>query len=215
MRPPTECRWSFPTHDQWDPNDDIVAIGADLEPDTLLYAYAHAMFPMFIDKKHTQLGWWSPPMRGIIPLSGFHTSRSTRKSARLFHCTVNEAFEEVMHACATEHNDGNWIDEHFMKAYTALHRMGHAHSVEVWDEDNALVGGVYGVRINNFFAGESMFHRVTDASKVALQFLVDLMNLDGMSLFDTQWLTDHLETLGAIEIPRDTYRELLAQAIAE
>ena len=154
-------------------------------------------------------------MRGIIPLDGFHTSRSTRKSARAFRCTVNEAFAEVMHACATEHTDGNWIDQHFMKAYTRLHEMGHAHSVEVWDHDNALVGGVYGVRINDFFAGESMFHRVTDASKVALQFLVDLMNLDGMSLFDTQWLTDHLETLGAIEIPRDTYRELLAEAIAE
>jgi leucyl/phenylalanyl-tRNA---protein transferase len=120
-----------------------------------------------------------------------------------------------MHACATEHTDGNWIDRHFMKAYTELHEMGHAHSVEVWNQNNELVGGVYGVRINNFFAGESMFHRATDASKVALKFLVDLMVLDGMKLFDTQWLTDHLETLGAIEIPRDTYRELLAEAIAE
>ena len=215
MRPPTECRWSFPTHDQWNPNDDIVALGADLEPDTLLYAYAHGMFPMFIDKKYKQLGWWSPPMRGIIPLEGFRYSRSTRKSARAFRCTVNTAFEQVMIACATEHTEGNWIDGHFMKAYTELHALGHAHSVEVWNHDGELVGGVYGVRINKFFAGESMFHRATDASKVALKFLVDLMVLEGMSLFDTQWLTEHLETLGAIEIPRDTYRELLAEAIAE
>lgn len=214
MQPPTECRWSFPSHEQWDHNDDIVAIGADLEPDTLLYAYAHAMFPMFIDKQHTQLGWWSPPMRGIIPLHNFHLSRSTRKSARSFLCTVNTAFEDVMLACANEHTDGNWIDSHFISAYNELHRLGHAHSVEVWDLNHRLVGGVYGVRINNFFAGESMFHRVTDASKVALGFLVDLMILDGMTLFDTQWLTDHLETLGAIEVPRDTYRELLAEAIA-
>jgi len=215
MRPPTECRWSFPTHDQWNPNNDIVAVGADLEPDTLLYAYAHAMFPMFIDKKHTQLGWWSPPMRGIFPLDGFHASRSVRKSARKFHCTMNTAFSEVMHACATEHADGNWIDQHFIEAYTELHALGHAHSVEVWNSNNELVGGVYGVRINNFFAGESMFHRETDASKVALTFLIDVMNLDGMKLFDTQWLTEHLETLGAIEIPRETYCELLAEAIAD
>ena len=154
-------------------------------------------------------------MRGIIPLEGFRCSRSTRKNARAFRCTVNTAFEQVMIACATEHTEGNWIDGHFMKAYTELHAMGHAHSVEVWNHNGELVGGVYGVRINKFFAGESMFHRATDASKVALKFLVDLMVLDGMSLFDTQWLTEHLETLGAIEIPRDTYRELLAEAIAE
>lgn len=214
MKPPTESRWSFPPSSQWDENDDIVAVGADLEPDTVLYAYAHGMFPMFIDKKHKQLGWWSPPMRGIIPLDGLTITRSMKKSARKFHCTVNTAFTEVMLGCATEHSDGNWIDEHFTRAYTDLHALGHAHSIEVWNEANELVGGVYGIRINNFFAGESMFHRQTDASKVALIFLVALLRLDGVTLFDTQWLTEHLETLGCIEIPRVTYLELLAEAIA-
>lgn len=215
MRPPTECRWSFPPPKQWNRKHDFIIRGADLEPDTLLYAYAHAMFPMFIAGPESDIGWWSPVMRGIIPLNGFHVSKSLRKSARRFRCSVNEAFTDVMIACAENHDGEKWIYPEFIRAYTELHAMGHAHSVEVWDENNELVGGVYGVRINNFFAGESMFHRSTDASKVALKFLVELMNLDGMKLFDTQWLTDHLETLGAIEIPRDTYRELLAEAVAE
>ena len=213
MKPPTECRWSFPQQNDWDPDDDVVAIGADLEPDTLLFAYSHAMFPMFLDRRHTQLGWWSPVMRGVIPLDGLRVSRSMRQSAKKFHCTIDTAFAEVMHACATTHQQGNWIDDKFIEAYTTLHTLGHAHSVEVWNDDNLLVGGLYGVRINGFFAGESMFHRATDASKVALMFLVDLMNLAGMELLDTQWQTEHLETLGCCAIPRATYCELLRHAV--
>jgi leucyl/phenylalanyl-tRNA---protein transferase len=182
-----------------------------MEPDTLLYAYAHGMFPM---KADGDLWWWSPCERGIIPLDGFHVSRSLRKSARRFTCTVNTSFLGVMRGCASSHDDGNWIDDDFLVSYAMLHAEGHAHSVEVWNASGELVGGVYGVRVNNFFAGESMFHTETDASKVALMHLVDLMRLEGMALLDTQWLTDHLRTLGGIAIPRSEYLRQLGSAVA-
>ena len=184
-----------------------------MAPDTLLYAYAHGMFPMYLDKKNRTLGWWSPVERGIIPLDAMRVTRSLEKSARKFRCTVDTAFEQVMRSCATSHDDGNWITDEFVDSYSALHAMGHAHSVEVWNADGDLVGGVYGVRINKFFAGESMFHRERDASKVALKHAVDLMRLDGMTLFDTQWNTDHLASLGCITISREEYLALLAGAI--
>lgn len=161
------------------------------------------------------LWWWSPVERGIIPLDNFHASRSLQKSARRFTCTINKDFVGVMQKCATTHTDGPWINDEFIDAYTTLHHLGHAHSVEVWNHRDELVGGVYGVRINNFFAGESMFHTQTDASKVALFHLVQLMRLDGMTLFDVQWLTDHLQSLGGIAIPRPDYLRLLAHAVAE
>lgn len=161
------------------------------------------------------LWWWSPVQRGIIPLDNFHASRSLRKSARQFTCTVNEDFVGVMTKCATTHTDGNWINDEFITAYTHLHHLGHAHSVEVWNNNHELVGGVYGVRINQFFAGESMFHTETDASKVALFHLVQLMTLDAMTLFDVQWLTDHLESLGGIAIPRSDYLHRLIDAVTE
>lgn len=183
-----------------------------MEPDTLLFAYAHGMFPM---KAEGDLWWWSPCERGIIPLDGFRVSRSLRKSARRFSCTVNRSFVDVMKGCATSHVDGNWIDDDFLGAYTRLHAEGHAHSVEVWNRSGELVGGVYGVRVNNFFAGESMFHSETDASKVALMHLVGLMRLDGMTLLDTQWLTDHLESLGGVAVPRAEYLRLLGSAVVD
>ena len=213
MQPPTECRWQFLPHSEWPPDEEVVAIGADLEPDTVLYAYAHGMFPMYVDKKSRMLGWWSPFERGVIPLDGFHISRSMRNSAQHFVCTINVAFVRVMQECATARTDGNWINQEFIDAYTVLHEMGHAHSVEVWNKKGELVGGLYGLRINGFFAGESMFHRETDASKVALMHLVDLMNLDGMQLLDTQWNTDLLASLGCTSVPRPDYLALLAKAI--
>jgi leucyl/phenylalanyl-tRNA--protein transferase len=212
MKPPTECRWEFPSPELWPDDDDIVAAGADLETDTLLYAYAHGMFPMFINKRN--LAWWSPVDRGVIPLDGLRITRSMRKSAQKFTCTINQAFTEVMTLCGSMRTDGNWITREFIDAYSDLHDEGHAHSVEVWNELGELVGGLYGVRINRFFAGESMFHIQTDASKVALMHLVELMSLDGMELLDTQWRTEHLETLGCIAIPREEYLQLLASAIA-
>jgi len=213
MQPPTECRWQFLPHSEWPADDEVVAIGADLEPDTILYAYAHGMFPMYVDKKSRMLGWWSPLERGVIPLDGFRTTRSLRTSAQQFVCTVNVAFVRVMHECATARTDGNWINQEFIDAYTTLHQLGNAHSVEVWNKKGELVGGLYGLRINGFFAGESMFHRETDASKVALMHLVDLMNLDGMHLLDTQWNTDHLTSLGCTSVARADYLALLATAI--
>ncbi|CAB4678776.1 unannotated protein [freshwater metagenome] len=211
MKPPTECRWTFPSPDLWPDDDDIVAAGADLETDTLLFAYAHGMFPMFVNKRN--LAWWSPVDRGVIPLNGLRVTRSMQQSAKKFTCTVNQAFTDVMTLCGSMRTDGNWINQHFIDAYTDLHKEGHAHSVEVWNEAGDLVGGLYGVRINKFFAGESMFHVETDASKVALMYLVQLMTLDGMELLDTQWRTDHLESLGCIAIPREKYLQLLASAI--
>ena len=207
---PTECRWSFPSPGLWPADDDVIAVGADLETDTLLYAYAHGMFPMFHKR---DLLWWSPVDRGVIPLNGVRITRSMRQSAKMFTCTVNTAFVDVMKKCATTHTDGNWIDKNFIDAYTELHQEGHAHSVEVWNSNGELVGGLYGVRINKFFAGESMFHTETDASKVALMHLVQLMTLDGMELLDTQWRTEHLETLGCIAVPREKYLQLLASAV--
>lgn len=212
MQPPTECRWSFPSPELWPDDDDIVAVGADLKTDTLLYAYAHGMFPMLLNKRN--LAWWSPVDRGVIPLDGLRITRSVRQSAKKFTCTVNTAFLDVMKLCATSHTDGNWINDDFIDAYTELHQEGHAHSVEVWNATGELVGGLYGVRINKFFAGESMFHTETDASKVALMHLVQLMTLDGMELLDTQWRTDHLESLGCIAIPREKYLQLLASAVS-
>jgi leucyl/phenylalanyl-tRNA--protein transferase len=212
MNPLEECRWTFPSPHDWD-EDDVVAMGADLAPDTLLYAYSHGMFPMYVDKRHRNLGWWSPMQRGVIPLDGLRISRSMRQSARRFSCTINSDFVAVMQRCADLRTDGNWIDDEFISAYTHLHTLGHAHSVEVRNARNELVGGLYGVRINGFFAGESMFHLEDDASKVALMHLVDLMNLDGMTLLDTQWCTDHLASLGCISVPRTQYLGLLRQAI--
>lgn len=153
--------------------------------------------------------------RGIIPFNNFHVSHSLRKSARRFTCTINKDFVGVMEKCATTHSEGNWINDEFIDAYTHLHQLGHAHSIEVWNDSNELVGGVYGIRINRFFAGESMFHTETDASKVALLHLVQLMILDDMALFDVQWLTDHLASLGAIAVPRAEYLARLADAVAE
>jgi leucyl/phenylalanyl-tRNA--protein transferase len=158
------------------------------------------------------LAWWSPDPRGILPLDGMHVSRSLRRAARRFAVTVNAAFEAVMRGCAAPDRPHGWIDESFIEAYTRLHEMGWAHSVEVWEGD-ALVGGLYGVRIDRLFAGESMFHRVTDASKVALKATVELLRMDGVELFDVQWTTSHLCSLGAVDISRDEYLRRLRSVV--
>ena len=207
------CAWGFPPPEAWPSDDDVVAVGADLAPDTLLYAYTHGMFPMHIDRKHETLGWFSPLRRGIIPLDGLRVTRSMKRSARNFNVTTDMAFTDVMRYCAMTRTDGNWIDDDFIDSYSMLHAMGHAGSVEVWNEDNQLVGGLYGVRIDGFFAGESMFHLETDASKIALMHLVDVLRAEGVALLDTQWCTDHLATLGCVEVPRHEYLALLDAAL--
>lgn len=206
--PPTP--WAFPPAASADEHG-IVGVGADLEPGTLLTAYREGLFPMRLGRRG-EVAWWSPDPRAVIPLDGLRTSRSLRRSMRRFAIRVDTAFEAVMRGCADPARDHGWIDESFVEAYTRLHELGWAHSVEAWDGDE-LVGGLYGVSIARFFAGESMFHRVTDASKVALVGLVAILRARGARLLDVQWATPHLESLGAVEIPRDEYLAALADAV--
>jgi leucyl/phenylalanyl-tRNA--protein transferase len=189
--------------------DEIVAVGGDLEPGTVLDAYRRGLFPMRVEGL---LAWWSPDPRGVIPLEGFHLSRSLRAATAHFEIRVDTEFEAVMRGCADPSRPQGWIDESFVVAYTRLHDLGWAHSVETW-RDGELVGGLYGLRIGGFFAGESMFHRVTDASKVACWATVELLRLDGARLFDVQWTTPHLRTLGAIDMTRAEYLERLARVL--
>ena len=164
------------------------------------------------------LGWWSPDPRGIVPLHGVRVSRSLRRSIGRFTLTVDTEFEMVMRACGDPSRPHGWIDESFIEAYVGLHERGHAHSVEVWttgaDGNRELAGGIYGVALGGLFAGESMFHRRTDASKVAFIGLVERLRSAGASLFDVQWCTPHLASLGAVEVSRNRYLELLADAVA-
>ena len=158
------------------------------------------------------LGWWSPDPRAVLPIEGLRVSRSLRKSVPRFDVRFDTSFEAVMRACADPTRPHSWIDDEFIAAYTRLHHMGWAMSVESW-LDGELVGGLYGVRINRFFAGESMFHTETDASKVALVHLVDHLRAAPATLIDVQWITPHLASLGAVEIPRDEYLRRLELAI--
>ncbi len=157
------------------------------------------------------VGWWSPDPRGILPLECPRWSRSLRRSCRRFEVRVDTAFDEVVDACADASRSGGWISPDLRRSYSQMHRLGWAHSLEAWD-DEGLAGGLYGVAVDGLFAGESMFHRRRDASKVALVGLVDLLRADGAPrLLDVQWCTDHLASLGAVEIPRPRYLDLLAQ----
>ncbi len=196
------------------PDEDLVAIGADLAPGTLLAAYRAGLFPMPVDprRRRTRIAWFSPNPRGIIPLDGLHVSRSLRRSMKRFEVRRNTRFTDVVRACGDPKRPGRWITEPIIDAYGALFDLGWGHSIEVYEGD-ALVGGLYGLRIERFFAGEAMFHSATDASKVALVALVDWLNDTGAELLDVQWVTDHLATLGAVAIARSDYLGLLAEAI--
>jgi len=206
-----------PTHWQFtDPElvpDDLVGLGADLEPGTLLEAYRRGLFPMPLGKGDPT-GWFSPEMRGVLPLDGVHVSRSLRRSCRHFEIRVDTAFLEVVDGCADPARSGRWIDDDIRAAYSRLHDLGWAHSVEAW-QDGVLVGGLYGLAIGGLFAGESMFHRVRDASKVALVGLRTLLSDEyaDRRLVDVQWQTDHLATLGVVEIPRSVYLARLRAAL--
>ncbi len=194
--------------------DDLVGSGADLAPGTLLAAYRHGIFPMPVDGSAEML-WWSPARRGVLPLDRLRVSRSLRQACRRFTVSVDRAFPAVVRRCADPGRDGGWITDQILAAYRRLHDLGWAHSVEVWDGDRELVGGLYGVAIGGLFAGESMFHRRRDASKVALVALVDLLRRapgDGR-LLDVQWCTPHLESLGAVEVRRSEYLRLLRRAL--
>ena len=208
---PPPSKWLFPSaRDLARVRGDYVATGADLEPGTLLAAYRAGVFPMPGD--HGEIDWFSPRRRGVLPVEGFVASRSLRSSYRKFEVRVDTAFQEVMEACGSERSDGNWITPEFVDAYERLFALGWASSVETW-RDGELVGGLYGVRIGRLFAGESMFFRAPDASKVALMHLVQ--SLPANALIDTQWSTPHLSSLGVVEIPRVEYLTRLASALAE
>jgi len=168
---------------------------------------------MIVETPEPLLGWWSPEPRGVMPLDGLRIARSLRQSAKRYDVRVDTAFGEVIRQCANPSRESGWITPEFIAAYTRLHELGWAHSVEAFDRDGRLAGGLYGVRIDGLFAGESMFHAQRDASKVALLGLVDLMRGSGMTLLDVQWCTGHLASLGAIEVPRRRYLTLLAGAL--
>ncbi len=192
------------------PHAGLVAVGGDLSVPRLLLAYRNGLFPWTADPAT----WWSPEPRGVFELDRFHIGRTLARVLRQgrFEVTFDRAFREVITACATVRRPGGWISPEFIAAYTALHEAGHAHSVECW-LGGKLVGGVYGVSVGGLFAGESMFHRADDASKVALAHLVGRLRERGFGLFDTQMVTPATRQLGAVEIPRAAYLCRLAEAV--
>ena len=206
----------FGPEGEW-PRQDLIAFSEEFDAYLALAAYRSGVFPMpLLEGDHpTDMGWWSPMQRGILPLGQFRISRSLRKSARRYTTTVDVAFDEVMARCADPGRDGGWITDGVVGVYRYFHQRGVAHSVETWDATGRLVGGLYGVSVGGLFSGESMFHDDEggrDASKVALVRLVqeltrgvDPTRVDEVRLLDVQWLTAHLATLGAIEVPRTTY----------
>lgn len=204
-----EPRWSFPPPSPRD--GDLVAIGADLRIETILDAYSSGYFPM-PGNGSGQIGWYSPNPRGIFPTSGAHVSRSLRRSARRFAVTVDQDFAGVLDGCGDPSRPHGWINAEMVAAYHRLHAAGWCHSVEVW-HGGALAGGLFGIGIGRFFAGESMFHRVTDASKVAVVEV--FRRAAALALFDVQWSTPHLSRMGVIDVARGRYLDLLTTAVGE
>ncbi len=192
-------------------DDGLVAVGGDLSPERLLLAYRCGLFPWTV----RPVTWWSPDPRGIFELGGVHVGRSLRRRLRQqpFVVTLDRAFRAVIEACATERRPGVWITREFIEAYDRLHRLGHAHSVECW-RGETLVGGIYGVAVGGLFAGESMFHRADDASKIALVHLHDHLVSRGYALFDIQMVTEITGALGAVELPKGEYLRRLKLAVA-
>lgn len=189
----------------------------EITPDLVLRAYACGLFPMADDRHATEMFWVDPERRGILPLDGFHCSRSLKKVIRQdrFTVTADEAFDQVILGCAEARpgRDSTWISEEIIKLYVELNRIGAAHSVECW-QYGRLVGGLYGVDLAGAFFGESMFHRTTDASKVALAHLVARLKVGGYRLLDCQFITGHLASMGAVEISKAAYRKQLKQALS-
>ena len=219
--PPTVWRLPNP-NDAGDTVGDLVGVGGDLEPGTILAAYRSGLFPMPLPDElqdasspTTAVGWWSPDPRGILELSDLRVTRSLRRSMRRFEIRVDTAFLATIEGCADPaRSEGWWISDEIIAAYLQLYELGWAHSVEAWDlEDGTLAGGLYGVGVGALFAGESMFHRKTDASKVALVGLVGLLRERNFQLLDVQWQTPHLRSLGVTEISRPDYLLRLDSAI--
>lgn len=212
---PPPSRWSFPEAVEdiarAAGDGEVVGVGADLEAGTILAAYRHGLFPMPVRRGVT--AWWSPEPRGILPIEGLRVSRSLRRSCARYQVRFDSSFAEVVEACADRRRPGAWINREIKRSYQRLHDLGWVHTVETWSPDGRLVGGLYGVAIGGLFAGESMFHRETDASKVALVALVERLQKAGATLLDVQWVTPHLATLGAVAVPRVEYHRRLATAL--
>lgn len=214
---PEASRWAFA--DPQDAPDDLVGVGADLSPGTLLAAYRQGLFPMpsLLPVRRgapAPPAWFCPVRRGVLPLGGLRVSKSLRRSCRRFEIRVDSAFGAVIDACADPRRENGWIDGEIQSAYLRLHDLGWAHSVETWAAGR-LVGGLYGVAIGGLFAGESMFFREPDASKAALVALVEMLNDERAEdrLVDVQWQTPHLNSMGVIEVPRRDYLASLAKAL--
>jgi leucyl/phenylalanyl-tRNA--protein transferase len=192
--------------------DGLVGVGGDLRPQSLLEAYRRGIFPWFDDD--LPILWWSPDPRAVIPLDGLHVSRRLARTIRQgkFEVTVNRAFREVMEGCADRPGQGVWVTRDMIEAYTRLHELGFAHSIETW-HGGVLAGGLYGVAVGGLFAGESMYTVVRDASKVALAFVVSRLRGRGFRLFDVQFINDHTTRMGAVELPRREYLRRLKQAL--
>lgn len=194
---------------------EVVGVGGALDPSSVLTAYRLGIFPMGLGEGGgPPMGWWCPTWRGVLRPGRAHVSRSLRRSMRRFAVTVDEAFPEVLAACADPRREGYWITDEVAGAYLELHALGWAHSVEVWEE-GALVGGLYGLAVGGLFAGESMFHHATDASKTAMVHLDRLVSADGdpRRIIDVQWRTTHLGSMGIEEIHRREYLARLPAAL--
>lgn len=203
--------FNFPNPSLADP-DGLLAVGGDLEPETLLCAYKNGIFPWF--DSDTPILWWCPDPRAILEFNNLYVSKRLARTLRgdKFQVTFNQDFDAVVKGCAYRPEEGTWITPEVAKAYGKFHQLGHAHSVEVW-QDGSLVGGLYGVAIGGLFAGESMFSTVSDASKIALVALVDRLKHKGFQLFDLQIINDHTSMMGATEIPRDSYLARIKTAV--
>ena len=214
------CGWDLPPAASAPAGQDVIFAGADLEPSTLIAAYSTGLFPMKVldgDTDEYVLGWWSPDPRGIIELDSLRVSRSLARSIDRFTISMDHCFETVMRACGDPKRPDGWITEEFISAYVRLHELGWAHSIEVRNSQGQLVGGLYGVSIGGLFAGESMFHYETDASKVALVALVEFLRTAGDAatrILDVQWASEHLKSLGAIELSREKYLARLPAALS-
>lgn len=210
---------AFGPEHSW-PAQDLVALSMEFDADLVAEAYRAGVFPMPLHDSGwppDTMGWWSPVHRGVLPFDDLRVTRSLRQSAKRYVTTVDAAFDEVIARCADPRRPSGWIDARVVEVYAELHRRGVAHSVEAWTPDGDLAGGLYGVSVDGLFAGESMFHDPAlgrDASKVALLRLVEVLD-DGVEgrLLDVQWVTDHLASLGAVEVDRVDYLRLLSEAL--
>lgn len=207
----------FGPPEDW-PHQDLVAFSDEFDPGTALFAYRCGVFPMPLvgGPFGPAMGWWSPMRRAQLPPWGIRVTRSLRQSTRRYTTTVDLDFEAVIERCADPEREGGWIDHRIKEAYSLLHRIGHVHSVETWDDQGRLVGGLYGVHQNGMFAGESMFHdeeHGRDASKVALLRLALELRRADVEILDVQWLTPHLESLGAVAIDREDYLQQLSEVL--